>query len=36
MVDALHIRAVSSELVPVAIVAAHLGFRLAAAVILQQ
>ena len=36
MVDALHIRVVSSELVPVAVIAAHLGFRLAAAVILQQ
>ena len=34
MVDALHIRAVSSGLVPVAVIAAHLGFRLAAVVIL--
>lgn len=32
VVDALSFRAVSSELLPVALIAAHLGFRLAAAV----
>ena len=35
MVDALGIGVVSTELVPVAVIAAHLGFRLAAAVVLQ-
>ncbi len=35
MVDALDLRVVSVELVPVAVIAAHLGLRLAAAVVLQ-